>query len=577
MIRSIPFDSLALHHVARELTEALQCAVVQQVFQPAVLDVCIGLRCPGRTHFLLVSCEATMARVHLLASRPKPLPEAPSFTMACRKWLLGAALRSVVQRDDDRILDLRLARGSEELTLTVEIMGRHSNAILRGADDRVLAALKLVTAAISRRREVAPGLMYSPPPTAPGGAHSPWAHDAAERAMRSVAHAEDPAASIVETFRGVLPFLARDLVARSITDGWREAWAVAFPHDDATGGGGWVVRTPGGAVLGAYPIEVSSVPGAIHERRATLNQALDEAYADLARNEVVQRARQLLVGDIRSALRALAEQRSALSRRVGDGSRADELQTAAEALLAGLHLVLPGESEAEVPDVHSEAGGTRCIALDPALSPHGNAEALFRRARKARQGASAAARQMHVVETRLAALAAALVCAESARDAEEVEHIRANALRSGALRPAPIDAVGPSGSPSQRVGLRTHRIRTLVLGGGWTILVGETSSGNDHLTTRVASPNDLWLHARAASGAHVVVRTGGNPGAVPERVIRRAALEAARNSAAKHSSVVAVDCTLRKHVRRLRGAAPGSVTYSRERTLHVDPGEEVQA
>ncbi|MBI3721108.1 MAG: TMEM165/GDT1 family protein, partial [Fimbriimonas ginsengisoli] len=41
--------------------------------------------------------------------------------------------------------------------------------------------------------------------------------------------------------------------------------------------------------------------------------------------------------------------------------------------------------------------------------------------------------------------------------------------------------------------------------------------------------------------------------------------------AAQYSSLVAVDCTLRKHVRKPKGAPTGAVLYTHEKTLHVRP------
>jgi len=74
-------------------------------------------------------------------------------------------------------------------------------------------------------------------------------------------------------------------------------------------------------------------------------------------------------------------------------------------------------------------------------------------------------------------------------------------------------------------------------------------------------------------GAHVVVRTGKKGLSIPNATIRQAASMAARNSDAKHSSLVPVDYTLRKYVRKRKGAAPGFVTYTHERTIDVTPGD----
>ncbi|MBC8101762.1 MAG: DUF814 domain-containing protein [Cytophagales bacterium] len=141
-------------------------------------------------------------------------------------------------------------------------------------------------------------------------------------------------------------------------------------------------------------------------------------------------------------------------------------------------------------------------------------------------------------------------------------------------------ATGPTPGTAKRPALKAkdkpfagHRIRTFQVD-GYDFLVGESADANDHLTTRVAGPADLWMHVRAAPGAHGVLRTNGKPDRVPETVIRKAAgIVAARSSSAvKHASLVAVDVVEKRHVRKPRGAKPGEVLYQRERVLDVEPG-----
>ena len=102
--------------------------------------------------------------------------------------------------------------------------------------------------------------------------------------------------------------------------------------------------------------------------------------------------------------------------------------------------------------------------------------------------------------------------------------------------------------------------------------MGKSARQNDLLTFRQAAPDDVWLHARGVPGAHVIIKTAGRP--VPEATLRQAARLAARYSAARREKSVAVDYTLRRYVKRVRGGRPGLVTYRHERTLTVSPGEE---
>ena len=114
-----------------------------------------------------------------------------------------------------------------------------------------------------------------------------------------------------------------------------------------------------------------------------------------------------------------------------------------------------------------------------------------------------------------------------------------------------------------------HKIRRFTTPDGYEILVGESATANDFLTTRVASPNDWWLHVRAAVSSHVVIRTHGQPLQVPRAVLLQAAKFCAQHSQQKHSSLVSVDYTLKKFVRKPRGAAPGAADYTQEQTIDV--------
>ena len=124
--------------------------------------------------------------------------------------------------------------------------------------------------------------------------------------------------------------------------------------------------------------------------------------------------------------------------------------------------------------------------------------------------------------------------------------------------------------PEYPPGVRIHRYMV----DGWEVLLGENTTSNDFLTTRLARPDDWWLHVRASPSAHVVVRSSGHPERVPPHVLQEAARITAAHSESKHSSYVPVDYVLRKFVRKPRGSAPGLVTYRGEKTLSVEPSRQ---
>jgi predicted ribosome quality control (RQC) complex YloA/Tae2 family protein len=117
-------------------------------------------------------------------------------------------------------------------------------------------------------------------------------------------------------------------------------------------------------------------------------------------------------------------------------------------------------------------------------------------------------------------------------------------------------------------------VRRYLSSDGYEILVGRAAKDNDHLTFKVAQPNDLWLHAGDYPGSHVVVR---NPTRkeIPHRTVIEAAQLAGRFSQASEDTKVVIHYTPRKFLSKPKGAASGLVRLSRFRSLTVEPKESV--
>ncbi len=102
------------------------------------------------------------------------------------------------------------------------------------------------------------------------------------------------------------------------------------------------------------------------------------------------------------------------------------------------------------------------------------------------------------------------------------------------------------------------------------IKVGRGARHNDDLTFHHSRPDDIWLHARHAAGAHVILRWT-RPERPPAADLEEAAILAANHSGARGAGTVPVDWTRRKWVRKPRGAPPGAVIPDRVQTVFVAP------
>lgn len=215
------------------------------------------------------------------------------------------------------------------------------------------------------------------------------------------------------------------------------------------------------------------------------------------------------------------------------------------------------ERAAEAPRIRAAADGLMALVEDAAIPesltlPDGSPIALT-----ARAGDTPAA-----VAERLYARARAMDRARATLPARIAE-LQARTEREPVVRRQGFAAGAAPEEPRQPYKRYTSR-------GGLEIRVGKSAADNDALTFHASSPDDVWLHARGASGSHVVLRWT-QEGAPPAADLEEAALLAAWHSRARGSAVVPVDWTRRRYVRKARRSAPGAVVVTRADTVFARP------
>jgi predicted ribosome quality control (RQC) complex YloA/Tae2 family protein len=555
------FDSLTLAAVAFEV-RALERARFVGVRQPDLETIVLSFGADRTTRHLLCCIHPTRARVHI-ARRPESTERLGPFGALLRSRLVDARLAVVEQPPFNRLLRLGFDALEGRLWFVAEIMGRHSNLILAG-ERIVVGALKTVTPQMSPRRPVLPGRPYLPPPA---DRPTPTAldADALQRVLQSSVPLER---RLSQGLLGVSPTLAREIALRTGLD-------PAAPATDAVGSAGALLETlrqiagvmerhafspmlytQGGRVVAFAPFPMRIYEHLTAEAAATMSEAVDRYYRQVGPLGSLEERRKPLTGTISTALRrreaALEESRRTLE----ESGRADRYRVLGDLVLMHARDVRPRDHTLRVPDYTAEGAEVE-IPLDPALTPSQNARQYYRRYAKARAAGRALPARIARLEAERDALREALVQVEGATSADDLWEVHAGLAEMGFLER------GPRSRPAAKTGPRQFRTAD-----GATILVGRSARENDRITFREAGPEDLWFHARGIPGAHVILKAGGSPSPAS---IEAAAQAAAYYSEGRHSGQVAVDSVERKHVRKPRGAPPGTVTYTREQTLLVAP------
>jgi predicted ribosome quality control (RQC) complex YloA/Tae2 family protein len=239
----------------------------------------------------------------------------------------------------------------------------------------------------------------------------------------------------------------------------------------------------------------------------------------------------------------------------------EDLRRKGELLRVHRDAISRGLPRVTLPDYYAGPGKSLTIPLDPALSPEANAERFFKQARKTKRGLPTIERRLAETEAELKRWETVLERIIQVETPEALERaVTAHAL-------AGLDPPPPR-SRQRRDASATPEPRRFVSTDGREILVGRSSGGNVQLTFRLARPHDLWLHVEGYGGSHVVVR---NPKGktVPPRTLREAALLAAFFSKARNAGKVPVHYTAVRFVRRAKGAKPGTVLLTQEKTVVV--------
>jgi predicted ribosome quality control (RQC) complex YloA/Tae2 family protein len=234
-----------------------------------------------------------------------------------------------------------------------------------------------------------------------------------------------------------------------------------------------------------------------------------------------------------------------------------------EILMANQHAIRRGATTVTLPDYAGGPEASLTIPLEPSLPVRANAEAYFKRTAKARRGLPILRARLQETEESLKRLAEA----EAKLGREPLPPKEEEALRRSI---APRGGAGPVATARQRV-VEGPAPRHFLSSEGREILVGKSSQGNETLTFRLARSHDLWLHAQAIGGSHVLVRTEKAHPEVPARTLREAAVLAAYYSKARGQTKVAVDYTAARYVRKSKGGKVGEALITREKTIVVRP------
>ena len=571
-------DGIFLTKIRNELNEKAVGLRVDRVNQPTNDEIILNLRGRNGSFRLLFCVRADSPRLHFTSHSIDNPPVPPMFCMLLRKYLTGAVVKQFRQHESDRIMFVDFDASNEigdriEVSLCIEIMNKYSNLIFM-RDGKIIDALKRVDFTTSSVRQILPGMEYKLPPKQDKlDLATCCVSDVAGRI--SAFSEKSLSAAIIASVQGVSPIVAREISHRIAFDDLQVSQLGAdnlkalFDELSAIKDSlccydsVYMVTEENGKPKDMSHIDVRQYGSALAcKKYESPSELLDDFYFERDRiNRINHRGRELiklLNKLIERTARKISLQKEELKR----CEDKDTLKLYGELIVANLYRLTKGTSFYEVENYYDNCNLIK-IPCNPALSPAENQKKYYKDYRKAQTAEKLLVGLIEQGENELVYLESVLDELSRADTDTEISLIRLELSQAGYIKNTKAKKQKP---PKE---LPPYEFRT---SDGFRVLVGRNNIQNDRLSLKTARKTDMWLHTQKTPGSHVIIC--GDDKEISDLAIEEAAVIAATYSKAKDSSLVPVDYTRVKLLKKPVGAKAGMVIYHEYFTIIVNPDKE---
>lgn len=573
-------DGIFLSGLKTEIESESLFSRVDKVSMPTREEVILTLRGKNGTKKLLFCIRPGSQRVHYIDYSIENPASPPMICMLLRKYLVGAMITSLRQADSDRILFIDFDASNEigdriKLTLCFEIMGTYSNVILVDENMRIIDALKRIDFAASSVRQIIPGLEYKLP--AKQEKLDPCSTDC-ETLIESILDKDNMLLSkaVISSFQGISPIVSREIAYLScgndkyVSDLSAEEIQKLknsislFIKSASDCKKGYMLTSADGKPFdfSFLPIKQYGSSVAINEYDS-LSELLQAFYLEKDRAERNRHRGQELFKLVNHNIDRIVKKLSLQHEDLKKCADRDKYRVFAELINAYIYKLEKGSFYYDLENYYDDNKIVR-IPCDPSLSPQKNAQKYYKLYKKAVKAEEMLTELIEKGKQELEYLKSVIDELTRCDTDAEVNQIREELIESGYLRKKSL-----KGSKKFTKALPPHEFRT---SDGFTVYVGRNNVQNDKLSMKMANNHDMFLHVQKQPGSHVIIVSDNRE--ITDNAIEEAAVIAAYYSSAADSSLVTIDYTPVKNLKKPVGAKAGFVIYHTYYSINVKPDKE---
>lgn len=566
------FDGVVIANIVSELNQTVQNARIYKIAQPEKDALLLTLKGALGQKRLFLSASASLPLIYLTdANKPSPMT-APNFCMLLRKHIANGRIVKIWQPDMERIIHFEIEHLDDlgdlkKKTLTIEIMGKHSNIIFTDEKGMIIDSIKHISAQVSSVREVLPGRAYFIPTQ---GKKNPLLSDETEFRRLVLEKPMAVSKAIYTVYTGISPCIANEICYRAGIDAdaptasLREEEKMHLCHHFV-----WMMQSvreeafvPNLVQEDGHPIEFSSVrltqyAHLEHVEPESICEVLEHFYAARDSYTRIRQKSTDLRKVVSTALERSHKKYQLQLKQLKDTEKREKYKVYGELLTAYGYNVEEGAKSLETLNYYTNEMLT--IPLDPQLTPVENAKKYFDKYTKLKRTYEALTELTEQTKAQVSHLESIAASLDIARREEDLVQIRQELVEYGYIR-------RKGHEKKQKVKSQPFHYRS---SDGFDIYIGKNNYQNEELTFKFANGGDWWFHAKKIPGSHVVVKTEGRE--LPDRTFEEAAMLAGYYSQGRDAKKLEVDYLQRKNVKKPNGSAPGFVVYYTNYSMAIKP------
>ena len=566
-------DGIYLYSLVNNLKNSIIDSKIDKINQPEKDEIILTIRKDRKNIKLLISSSPKFARIHLTNNVKQNPIVAPMYLMVLRKYILGGRIIDLIQKDNDRILIMKIENRDElgfdsTYSLIIEIMGRHSNiTLVRDRDNKIMESIKHITPNINSYRVLYPGVEYVYPPISNKLDPFSCTYENLNSFITNNSIALDKD-FYFNCFTGISKLLSNELyysITKEHSSPTRNEIYENLKNftNNISENPSFTIFSDNEGYLKDYYCTHLSYSYANYKTTNydDPNILMDTFYSKKDKQDRLQNKSTDLQRLINTNIDRCNKKSNILKETLKECEKKDDYKIKGDLLISYIYSIKKGDNECSLLNFYNENEEEYIkISLDKTKTPSENIQRYYKKYNKLKASEEHAILELEKNNNEVEYLNSVLTNILNVESYDEIDEIKNELIETGYIRYKKKD---------KQKKAKISKPHHFTSSDNIDIYVGKNNIQNDYLSLKFANKNFLWLHAKDIPGSHVIVCAFD----VPDKTLEEAAIIAGFYSKGKNNNKLSVDYTKVKELKKPNGSKPGMVIYHKNNTIVINPND----